>query len=109
MSSPGDLILIIGALFVLGLLGLLLSMAMYGFKLIKWLGQVLYRALIGQPDQRLQPQNKTPPAPTAQIPMTPDRIMCQRPNCGHVNRTPARFCAVCGCALQNTSPVNAYG
>lgn len=100
--SPGELLLILGALFVLGLIGLVLSVVMYGVQLLKWLGKVLFSA----PQDRPALERENPPAV---IPPAAEHVVCPRPNCGHVNRAAARFCAVCGCSLQNLSPVNAYG
>lgn len=99
LLASGDPILFIGALFVLGLVGLLLTIIMYGVKLFVWLGRVL----AGPPGYKQVPSDQ--PAVSDE----PNQAFCPRPNCGHINRSKARYCAVCGLALDQYTAVNAYG
>lgn len=91
MLAAVDTVLIGGAVFALGLIVFFLSIFVYFVRLVMW----LFRVIFGQEQIALT------------SPKTEPRILCPRDNCGHVNRQGARYCALCGQALN--PQVNAYG
>jgi hypothetical protein len=94
-----DMLLVIIALFLLGLVGLVLGAIMYGLQLIGWLWRVLF---VRRDVSQHQPYAIAHKAQQG-------RGVCHHPKCGHINRPGSRYCSMCGWPLEQHQNVNAYG
>lgn len=91
-------VLVFVGLLMLGIVGFLIMVVTMIFGAI---GSA-FRALVGRP---------APPAPHRRLPrpVVAVGIVCERPQCGHVNPQRARFCARCGRRLDRARDVDDYG
>lgn len=99
LLAATDMLLVIIALFLLGLVGLVLGGIMYGLQLIGWLWRVLF---VRREGSRIQPYVNAHE-------VQPGRAICYHPKCGHINRPGSRYCSMCGWPLEHHQNVNAYG
>ena len=96
MLLADSFILIVGALFLIGIIGFfVMSVAL----VVRFLGFV-FRSITGTGTHRR----------IAVVSRLDERHeVCPHPRCGNVNRTGARFCARCGRSLGQHNDVDAYG
>lgn len=97
-------VVLMGLLFVLGLIAAIVLGAYALVSLLFGLVRGAWRMLAGAPTDddpaRLSPPNRRRPRQY--------RRACPHDGCGHLNRPEARFCARCGAQLGAPQPVDAY-
>ena len=96
MLLADGIILVVGGLFVIGLLGFFAAAVVV---VAKFLG-FLFRAMTRAPANRAKA--------TLQMPDS-GHVECPAHRCGHVNPAGARYCARCGRPLGPRDDVDAYG
>lgn len=101
LLAGAQFILIIVGLIVLGLVGFVIMVGMVLTKIFNSIGSV-FRSLLGQSEHSAEPDS-------CSRPMMGGGIVCERPNCGHVNPPQARYCARCGQRLRRAGDLDEYG
>lgn len=94
MLLADGFVLIVGALFVLGVVGLIVTAVALVVRCLR----LLFRAVTGTNSGRRQLAGARG-----------GRLICPEPRCGQANPADARYCARCGRPFQHDHDLDAYG